>query len=200
MVKSICIIIGYTDKKQLASTHLSPRPILELMKSQSARETLSVFSNIVEKNYKKDLKDVNRLVNNETYNQQRLRELSYKSTSRTLGVEVFIKLFDILGLDNPSLESKVSQIKQDLIEMLPEYRTQIEDDHNLEYGQVAGQAYILGALTFVHENTTRYPALVEGLFKPGDYTGALGIVIGLPELIERCTILLNSMDLLFGLN
>jgi hypothetical protein len=193
-VKSISILIGYTNKEKLASTPRSPQPILEIMKTQLATETLNIFSRIVEKDYKKDLKTVNRIVNSEPSNQRILRELSYKSTSRNLGVEVFIKIFDVLGLGNPSLELKVSQIKQDLIEILPEYRKEIEDDHSLEYGQVAGEAYILGALTFVHENTTRYPALAEGLLEPKDYTEDLGIVIGLPELIARCGILLNSFS------
>ena len=127
-------------------------------------------------------KEVKKLVNSDLAGQQRLAKLPLRSNEREFTIEVLFKLCDQLMLINPLLEQKEDEVKKVLAKCLPEYADSIMTYSLIKYGQAAGQCYILGALTFLHENFTRYPG---GYLEPQDYTKQLGIVQAVPELIER---------------
>lgn len=141
----------------------------------------TIFSGIANKDYRRSAKEARKLVNSDLAGQQQLAQLPLRSDKRELTIELLLKLCDQLMAINPLLENE-EEVKRVLARCLPEYADSIMTYSLIKYGQAAGRCYILGALTFVHENCTRYPG---SYLEPQDYTKQLGIVEAAPELIEK---------------
>lgn len=181
-MKAYCLGIGALTIEQVRRSHRTPLLILSVIDQWPGSEMATIFSGIANKDYKRCAKEAKRFVNSDPAGQQRLAKLPLRSDKREFGIEVFLELCDQLMLKNPFLEQKEDEVKRVLLECLPEYTNSIMSYSLIKYGQAAGQCYILGTLTFVHESCTRYPG---GYVEPQDYTKQLGIVEAAPELIGK---------------
>lgn len=181
-MKAYCLGLGVLTIDQVRVSHRTPQFILSAIDQWPSSEMATIFSGIANKDYKRCAKEVKKLVNSDLAGQQRLAKLPLRSNKREFTIEVLFKLCDQLMLINPLLEQKEDEVKRVLAKCLPEYADSIMTYSLIKYGQAAGQCYILGALTFLHENFTRYPG---GYLEPQDYTKQLGIVEAVPELVER---------------
>jgi hypothetical protein len=142
MMKSLCLILGYTDPEKLKSTHITPQPLLALLQSKPSSDIQNICSNIANKNYRNELKKVVKIVNNNIIDQKKLREMPYKSTCRELGIETIIKIYDLIGDGNQALKVNVEQIYKELIEVFPEWKEQIHKDKSLIIGQLTAMLFI----------------------------------------------------------
>lgn len=181
-MKGYCLGLGALTIDQVRVSHRTPQFILSTIEEWPGSEMATIFSGIANKDYKRSAKEARKLVNSDRVGQQQLAKLPLRSDKRELTIEVLLKLCDQLMMINPFLEHKEDEVKKVLAKCLPEYADSIMTYSLMKYGQAAGQCYILGAVTFVHENCTRYPG---SYLEPQDYTKQLGIVEAAPELIEK---------------
>ena len=192
-MKSFCLAIGIANPESLRGTHRTPQPLLSILGSEFLGGMKRLFGGLAGKDYRKILRDVNRLVNNDP---QLLARLSFTSTGRSLGIDRLLRTFDSLSHNQPVLEEKEDAVKGILAECLPEYRGLIMAFSGAKYGEACVQCFILGALTFPHESPTRYPG---GFLEPQNYDGCLGIVQAIPALRKRTPLLIANVEGVVGL-
>lgn len=187
-MKAYCLGLGALTDKQVRRSHRTPQLILRTIEKWPGSEMNSIFSSITNRDYRKLSKEAVKLVNSDLTGQQQLAKLPLKSDKRELTIELLLRLYDQLLKANSFLDHEEDQVKEVLARCLPEYAGSIMNYSFVKYGQAAGQCYILGALTFLHENYTRYPG---GYLEPQDYTEHLGIVEAAPELIQKIAVASN---------
>ena len=190
--KALCLSIGLTTPELLGKDHRTPRPLLQALGQDLLRGIRRLLGNIEGKDYRKVLKDVNRLVNNEP---KVVAKLPFASSGRQIGIDTLLRNFDIFSQKEQVLEGIEHTVVTTLAEHLPEYREMILGYSRVEFGRAAVMCYILGVLTFAHENTTRYPG---GHLEPEDYKGDLGIVQAIPDLLKRTPLMIASVQEVLG--
>ncbi len=186
--KAFCLLTGLTTSDRLIKDHRTPQPLLQALEQDLLKGIRSILGSFEGKDYRKILRDVNRLVNNEP---QVLAKLPFSSSRQQIGIDTLLHNFDIFSQKNLVLEGIENRVVTTLAEHLPEYREVILATSVIAYGRAAVMCYVLGALTFAHESPTRYPG---GYLEPEDYKGDLGIVQAIPHLIERTPLLIASVE------
>ena len=176
--KALCLAIGVATPQTLKH-HRTPQPLLAALGEDFLGGRAKEFLSTLDKEYRDKLKRANRLVNER---QDVLARLPFRSTGWDVGIEDLLDTLDNLAQQQYLFEEKEENVKRILARFLPEYEAQILAFAEAKYGQAAPNCLVLGAITFPHESSTRYPG---GALERHDYEGDLGIVEALPSLLER---------------
>lgn len=186
VMKAYCLGLGALTIEEVCGSHRTPQPILSKIQEWPGSEMATIVSGIANKDYRRLAKDVQKLVNSDLSGQLQLAKTPFGSDKGEFTFEALFRLSDQMMAINPLLQQKEDEVKRVLTRCLPEYTDSIMNYSLIKYGQAAGQCYIFGALTFVQESCTRYPARrLGGWLEPQDYTRQLGIVQAVPDLIKR---------------
>ncbi len=186
--KALCVAMGIATPESLRSTHRTPQPLLAALGKNFLGEGAAEFLRALDKGYRKKLKRANVLVNNR---QQKLARLPFRRTGWDLGIEDFLDTLDNLARHQEWFEQKEENVKKILAGCLPEYRDQILAFAAAKYALAAPNCLVIGALTYPHESSTRYPG---GDLEPPDYAGELGIVRAIPSLLERTPLTIRRVE------
>jgi len=182
--KAFCLVAEIATPEELKeSSHRTPQPLLSLVgKFPRMMELVKMTSG---KDYRRMLKDVNLMANNEPEKLKRLQKGA---------IEIVLKIFDAVSQSRQLLDNKEDEVKRALASCLPAEYAEVKDlfmaSTWTRYGVASAQCYLLGALTFAHEGSTRYPG---GLLEPQDYNPNLGIVQAILEITERTSQMLTSV-------
>ena len=186
--KALCVAIGIATPESLRSTHRTPQPLLTALGGDFLGGRAKEFLSTIDKGYRDKLKRANVLVNNR---QDELARLPFRSTSWDVGIEDLLETLDNLARHQEWFEQKEENVKRILAGCLPEYEAQILAFAEAKYGLAAPNCLVLGAITYPHESSTRYPG---GPLEPHHYEGDLGIVEAIPSLLERMPSTIESVE------
>ena len=185
--KALCLAIGVATPQTLKH-HRTPQPLLAALGEDFLGEGAKEFLRALDKGYREKLKRANALVNNR---QDVLARLPFRRTGWDVGIEDLLDTLDNLARHQEWFERKEDNVKRILAGCLPEYEAQILAFAEAKYGLAASKCLVLGAITYPHESSTRYPG---GLLEPHDYEGDLGIVQAIPSLLERMPLTIQSVE------
>lgn len=197
--KAFCLATGTPTStgepvtvESLKKTHRTPQPLLSAVGNELFSDMRDLLGALLGKDYRRMLRDVNALVNSNREEERQLARVPFTSANHVMGIEPLLRTFDALSQSEPFFQ-KGETLKQVLAECLAEAKDVIIAFPWVKFGSAGIQCYILGAVTFLHESTTRYPG-VGGDLDPQDYNDSLGIVKAIPELLKRTPIMIQSVE------
>ena len=183
--KAFCLAAGIATPESLTDTHRTPQPLLSAMGKKYFGAGLL---RTLDKDCRKKLRRANHLVN---HRQDILARLPFLSTGRELGIRELLDALDSLSRHQELLEEKEQRVKTIMAGCLPEHEADILGFAAVKFGQVGPACLVLGALTYPHESSTRYPG---GDLEPHHYEGDLGIVQAIPSLLERTPLTIRRVE------
>jgi|GEM_PF-3378538 len=167
-------------------THRTPLYVLRILGNRPQEEYAFILDSIKldiskDTTYRDNYSQVQSLINSDLVGQEDLAKLPYKANDKKeLSISTLLTLCDI-STDRAVMDKTTEALG--ILSMCSDIDvTQFSIEKLLRPSHAITLCYLLGAITFVHESTTRYPG---SFLEPTDYTSSLGIVQALPDLAYK---------------
>ena len=173
---SFALAIGVITHDSLPKRHMTPDRILRALKEEAGRDLIALARTITGNAYEKHLASANHLVNSKP---DVIRQWSGETISALLDL---LDKFERSATDESLVAPMEAAVKRIFHDCLPGWGPEIEErlDPTPFVGALVGTStHVLGAITFPHENSTRYPSYS---LRPHNYTADLPIVTALARL------------------
>jgi len=121
-------------------------------------------------------------LNSDPAGQEQLRRIPFSKNPKGASISDFLELADKLAVVPDLILNAERRVKEALLNCLPEYEAEIRQSVVSTVAAAALQCYMFGAVTFVHETSSRYPG---GDTQSSHYDCTLGIVQAIPGLLDR---------------